>query len=105
DLPGPRSAFEQVISTGLPDEAAGHSFRSPTMTATAARRSAHSIRLSRAAGLLGFALGGFFDGILLHQVLQWHHLLATVQGALFQDLRVQILADGLFHALMYVIAV
>lgn len=25
--------------------------------------------------LLGFALGGFFDGILLHQVLQWHHLL------------------------------
>lgn len=22
--------------------------------------------------LLGFALGGFFDGILLHQLLQWN---------------------------------
>jgi uncharacterized membrane protein len=56
----------------------------------------------RAAFLLGFALGGFFDGILLHQVLQWHHLLSSV--AAVQDLRVQVLADGLFHALMYVIA-
>lgn len=31
-------------------------------------------RAALAGGLLGFALGGFFDGILLHQVLQWHHL-------------------------------
>ena len=28
--------------------------------------------------LLGFALGGFADGILFHQVLQWHHLLSGV---------------------------
>ena len=54
--------------------------------------------------LLGFGLGGFFDGILLHQILQWHHLLIGVQGEALRDLRVQILADGLFHALMYVIA-
>jgi uncharacterized membrane protein len=54
--------------------------------------------------LLGFGLGGFFDGILLHQILQWHHLLAGLQGEAFRDIRVQILADGLFHALMYVIA-
>ena len=52
--------------------------------------------------LLGIALGGFFDGILLHQVLQWHHLLSNVEAA--RDLRIQILADGLFHALMYVLA-
>jgi uncharacterized membrane protein len=26
--------------------------------------------------VLGFGLGGFFDGIILHQVLQWHHLLS-----------------------------
>jgi uncharacterized membrane protein len=26
------------------------------------------------AGILfGLGLGGFFDGIVLHQVLQWHH--------------------------------
>ena len=54
--------------------------------------------------LLGFALSGFFDGILLHQVLQWHHLLLGVQAEPFRDMRVQILADGLFHILMYAIA-
>lgn len=54
--------------------------------------------------LTGFALGGFFDGILLHQILQWHHLLSAVDGAGFRDLRFQVLADGYFHALMYLIA-
>ncbi|HYE01496.1 MAG TPA: DUF2243 domain-containing protein, partial [Alphaproteobacteria bacterium] len=57
-----------------------------------------------AGWLLGFALGGFFDGILLHQILQWHHLLSAVPGEALRDLRVQVLADGLFHALMYVLA-
>ena len=61
-------------------------------------------RLKWAGLALGFALGGFFDGILLHQILQWHHLLSAVEGAAFADLRVQVLADGLFHALMYVVA-
>ncbi|ANN76574.1 DUF2243 domain-containing protein [Bordetella flabilis] len=53
---------------------------------------------------LGFAMSGFFDGILLHQILQWHHLLSGVQSARFGDLRVQIMADGLFHAAMYLVA-
>lgn len=30
------------------------------------------------AAVLGFALSGFFDGVLLHQILQWHHLLSLV---------------------------
>jgi uncharacterized membrane protein len=51
---------------------------------------------------LGFGLGGFFDGILLHQILQWHHLLSGVEQAR-QDIRVLILWDGIFHLLMYVI--
>jgi uncharacterized membrane protein len=59
---------------------------------------------SWAGYLLGFAMGGFFDGILLHQILQWHHLLSAVDGASFRDLRVQVLADGLFHAAHYVLA-
>jgi len=53
---------------------------------------------------LGFAFGAFFDGILLHQVLQWHHLLSLVQGDLYRDIRMQILADGLFHAAAYLLA-
>jgi uncharacterized membrane protein len=54
--------------------------------------------------VLGVAFGGFFDGILLHQVLQWHHLLSLVDAEAVRDIRVQILADGLFHVLMYAIA-
>jgi uncharacterized membrane protein len=54
--------------------------------------------------VLGVALGGFFDGILLHQVLQWHHLLSLVGGESLRDVRMQILADGLFHVLMYAVA-
>ena len=26
---------------------------------------------------LGLGLGGFFDGIVLHQILQWHHMLSS----------------------------
>ncbi|WP_459618537.1 DUF2243 domain-containing protein [Bordetella sp. 2513F-2] len=62
-------------------------------------------RFDRSGILLGFAFGGFFDGILLHQVLQWHHLLSGLSGPDWADLRVQVVADGLFHALMYVLAV
>jgi uncharacterized membrane protein len=56
-----------------------------------------------AGATLGFGLGGFFDGILLHQILQWHHLLSLVPG--IADIRMQVMWDGIFHALMYVIAV
>ncbi|MNK10612.1 hypothetical protein D3C87_286390 [compost metagenome] len=61
-------------------------------------------RLRRASLLLGFAMGGFFDGILLHQILQWHHLLSGVQTAALGSLAAQVAADGVFHAIMYVIA-
>jgi len=62
--------------------------------------------LFRWAGwLLGLALGGFFDGILLHQILQWHHLLSGVEGAPWTDLRAQVLADGLFHLVLYIVAI
>ena len=54
---------------------------------------------TRWAALLGLSFGGFFDGILLHQ---WHHLLSLVPG--MADIRLQILWDGYFHALMYVVA-
>ena len=28
---------------------------------------------------LGVGLGGFLDGILLHQLLQWHHMLSSIR--------------------------
>jgi uncharacterized membrane protein len=27
--------------------------------------------------LIGIGLGGFVDGIVLHQILQWHHMLTS----------------------------
>jgi uncharacterized membrane protein len=59
-------------------------------------------RLKLPALLLGFALGGFFDGILLHQILQWHHLLSGVVDD--GRLRFHMLWDGLFHAAHYLLA-
>jgi uncharacterized membrane protein len=61
---------------------------------------------ARSAFWLGFALSGFFDGILLHQVLRWHHLLSGLGqgGGPFADPALQIAADGWFHALMYLVA-
>lgn len=59
----------------------------------------------RGGVLLGIGLGGFFDGIVLHQILQWHHMLSdhgdfpvtTVAG-----LEVNTLWDGLFHSSTYI---
>ena len=65
-----------------------------------------AVRPPRApAFVLGLGLGGFVDGIVLHQVLQWHHLLTdtgdhpmdTVAG-----LEANTLADGLFHLATWV---
>ena len=74
------------------------------MQAAAMQSSPVTGALIWAGYLIGFALGGFWDGIILHQILLWHHLLAGLQGEPFSDIRFQILADGLFHALMYVVA-
>jgi uncharacterized membrane protein len=58
-------------------------------------------RFPASAGvLLGLGLGGFFDGIVLHQVLQWHHM-ATSAGYpadSLANLEFNTLLDGLFHA-------
>ena len=51
--------------------------------------------------LLGMGLGGFVDGIVLHQVLQWHHLLSETEEyppTTLANLEVNTLADGLFHS-------
>lgn len=62
-----------------------------------------SRRFRRGAFLVGFGLGGFFDGIVLHQILQWHHLLSAIETGALGSLRGQVIADGVFHALMYLV--
>jgi uncharacterized membrane protein len=62
----------------------------------------HAKPLVRAGVLLGVGLGGFFDGIVLHQILQWHHMLsARVEPAALGTLRLNVMADGFFHAATY----
>ena len=45
--------------------------------------------------LLGVGLGAFVDGIVLHQLLRWHHLLSSRPNV---SLTVNLIADGVFHA-------
>lgn len=53
--------------------------------------------------LLGLGLGGFFDGIVLHQILQWHHMASSagVPVNTVAGLELNTLLDGLFHAATY----
>ncbi len=55
---------------------------------------------SRLPGLLyGLGLGGFVDGIVLHQVLQWHHMVSATEDrpmTTLAGLEMNTLADGFF---------
>ncbi len=56
--------------------------------------------LIRAGLVLGAGLGGFADGIVLHQILGWHHLVcvsALCQSATVEQLKLQNTQDGFFH--------
>jgi uncharacterized membrane protein len=59
-----------------------------------------STSLLRAGIVLGLGLGGFLDGIVLHQILGWHHLVCTTetcQPVSIEDLQRQTQQDGFFH--------
>ena len=54
---------------------------------------------------LGLGLGGFFDGIVLHQILQWHHLVTSAgyPPTSVENLEINTFWDGMFHALTYIL--
>jgi len=62
---------------------------------------------ARAAGppkapafIMGLGLGGLIDGIALHQILQWHHMLTDTgehPSTTVAGLEDNTLADGFFH--------
>src|ERR671920_1528389 len=57
--------------------------------------------------VLGLGLGGFIDGIVLHQILQWHHMLTGDNGGEPMDtvagLEANTLADGFFHLATWIL--
>jgi uncharacterized membrane protein len=59
------------------------------------------------SGLLyGLGLGGFIDGIVLHQILQWHHMVSDLSRypvSTIAGLEVNTLADGFFHLATWVL--
>jgi len=66
--------------------------------------------LLTAGVLLGIGLGGFVDGIVLHQILQWHHMLSAFDRQHYPmttvaGLEVNTLWDGIFHSAMWIATV
>ncbi len=62
----------------------------------------------RAGILLGVGLGGFVDGIVLHQILQWHHMLTSTgdhPASTVAGLEANTLGDGLFHLATWIATV
>ncbi|WP_131783081.1 DUF2243 domain-containing protein [Legionella gresilensis] len=57
-----------------------------------------------AAGLLlGIGLGGFFDGIVFHQILQAHNMLSNIFFPnTIRNIEINMFWDGLFHAFTWI---
>ena len=70
------------------------------MTSNAGTATERGLPSTASGLLLGLGLGGFLDGIILHQVLQWHHLVSDVDAYpanTVAGLEVNTLSDGFFH--------
>ncbi len=58
--------------------------------------------------MYGIGLGGFVDGIVLHQILQWHHMVSATDEhpmTTLAGLEVNTLADGFFHVVSWMFVV
>src|SRR5688500_6150700 len=60
-------------------------------------------KASAAGILLGIGLGGFVDGIVLHQILQWHNMLSNWYPPItMESMSLNMLWDGIFHAAVWI---
>jgi uncharacterized membrane protein len=74
------------------------------MKANPEQASRHSQKSTIAGILIGVGMGGFVDGIVLHQILQWHNMLSNLLPPTTMDnMRVNMVWDGVFHALVWLI--
>jgi uncharacterized membrane protein len=64
------------------------------------------VPLATAATVLGIGLGGFADGIVLHQILQWHEMLSNKVGVdTLTGKSVNMFWDGIFHFFCLIIVI
>jgi uncharacterized membrane protein len=70
-----------------------------------ARPDLTEVKFPVSAGIfLGLGFGGFFDGIVFHQLLQWHHVVSgwyPINSA--ENLKLNIFWDGILHSGTYVL--
>jgi uncharacterized membrane protein len=66
-----------------------------------------TVRVSRRAGItIGVGLGGFIDGIALHQLAHWHNMgSAVLPPSTMAALEQNMMWDGLFHAAAWLITI
>jgi uncharacterized membrane protein len=54
--------------------------------------------------LLGIGMGGFIDGIILHQILQWHNMVSNwYPPSTMEAMRFNMMWDGIFHAFVWLV--
>lgn len=57
-----------------------------------------------ATTLLGIGMGGFVDGIVLHQILQWHNMVsAKIPPDTLLNSKTNMFWDGMFHAFTWIV--
>ncbi|HEX8334444.1 MAG TPA: DUF2243 domain-containing protein [Segetibacter sp.] len=62
------------------------------------------VPLTTASMVLGIGLGGFVDGIVLHQILQWHEMLSNkIPATEYIGKSVNMFWDGVFHAFCLIV--
>lgn len=62
-------------------------------------------RKAAVAGILiGIGMGGLMDGIVLHQILQWHNMVSNwFPPTTMEAMRFNMMWDGIFHAVVWVV--
>jgi uncharacterized membrane protein len=56
--------------------------------------------------VMGFGLGGLFDGFFFHAILQWHHMLSNViPPTNMHGMIVNMVADGVFDGFSWLLTI
>ncbi len=64
----------------------------------------HSSKATAAGILLGVGMGGFVDGIVLHQIFQWHNMVSNwVPPTTMEAMSFNMVWDGVFHAAVWAV--
>ena len=80
----------------------GRRYKTGNAAATGAKT---PVPLFSAALILGIGTGGFIDGIVLHQVLQWHEMIsAELPPTTYVAKSINMFWDGIFHAVTLIVS-